>query len=60
MNHELQKIKKTNERSLRYLKTDRQTDKRTDRRTDKGDYYGPQRVNLGSKNHVELISKILR
>ena len=35
---------KTNERSPRYLKTDR----RTDGQTDKGDYYGPQWVNPGS------------
>ena len=32
---------------LRYLKTDGQTDK--------GDYYGPQRVNLGSKISEKVI-----
>ena len=43
------KLEKTNERSLRYLKTDGRT---TDHgRTDKGDYYGPPRVYPGSKNN---------
>ena len=32
------KLEKTNERSLRYLKTDTRTDGRTDTHTDKGDY----------------------
>ena len=39
------KLEKTNERSLRYSKTDRQTD----RQTDKGDYYGFHWVKPGSK-----------
>ena len=39
----------TNQKSLRYLKTDQQTDKPADRRANKGDYYGPHWVNLGSK-----------
>ena len=39
---------KTNERFPRYLKTDGRT---TDHgRTNEGDYYGPNRVNPGSKN----------
>ena len=43
--------KKTNERPHRYLKTDRQTDGQAD----KGDYYGPHRVNPGSKNYRQII-----
>ena len=39
------KLEKTNERSLRYLKTDG----RTNGRTDMGDYIGPPWVNPGSK-----------
>ena len=33
----MKKLEKTNERSLRYLKTDQQTDQQKD----KGDYQGP-------------------
>ena len=42
----MQKLEKSLERSLRYLKTDGPG---TNGRTDKGDYQGPPRVNLGSK-----------
>ena len=48
-----EKLEKTNERHLRYLKTDTQTDGRADH---KGDYQGPLRVNQESKmgNRQEL------
>ena len=43
------KIEKTCERS-REIRTDGQMDgEATDRQTDKGDYYGPHRLDLGSK-----------
>ena len=34
----MQKIRKTDEQALRYLKTDKRTEGPTDRRMDKGDY----------------------
>ena len=40
-------------RSLRYLKMD--LGPRTDRLTDKGNYYGPHRVNMGSKIECSII-----
>ena len=45
------KLEKTNEQSLRYLKTDTRTHTHTHTQghTDKGDYYGPLRVKTGSK-----------
>ena len=56
------KLEKTQEQSLRYLKTDRRTDKQTRaitkdplKQTDKGNYQGPPRVNPGS-NMIENLS----
>ena len=47
----MQNSEKTNERSLRYLKTDQRTDHGP--RTDMGDYIGPSRVNPGFKIDIQ-------
>ena len=51
----IQKIRKTNEPSLRYLKMDTQSHRRADTCTDKGDYQGARQVHSGSKNGIDFI-----
>ena len=49
----MQTFRKNNERLPRHFKTDGRTmDGQTDGRTNKSDYYGPYRVNPGSKVNI--------